>query len=111
MAEKSSPCWLPGEGRERRLEVSVLKSRLKTPLDLFSFWKTLRNLDITHPMIIHTCAAAGIIEDTLDYFDIPAPKVARDMGIPRSRLSDIFAGRKGVSVDTALRFEQYPLNS
>ncbi len=29
------------------------------------------------------------------------------MAIPRSRLSDIFAGRKGVSADTALRFERY----
>lgn len=29
------------------------------------------------------------------------------MSIPRSRLSDIFAGRKGVSADTALRFERY----
>lgn len=29
------------------------------------------------------------------------------MAIPRSRLSDIFNGRKGVSADTALRFERY----
>ena len=29
------------------------------------------------------------------------------MCIPRSRLSDIFAGRKGVSADTALRMERY----
>ena len=29
------------------------------------------------------------------------------MAIPRSRLRDIFAGRKGVSADTALRFEGY----
>jgi plasmid maintenance system antidote protein VapI len=27
------------------------------------------------------------------------------MAIPRSRLSDMFKGRKGVSVDAALRFE------
>jgi len=31
---------------------------------------------------------------------------ARNMAIPRSRLSDISAGRKGVSADTALRFER-----
>lgn len=37
----------------------------------------------------------------------PAAKAARDMAIPRSRLSDIFAGRKGVSADTALRLERY----
>jgi addiction module HigA family antidote len=29
------------------------------------------------------------------------------MAIPRSRLSDVFAGRKGVSADTALRLQQY----
>jgi addiction module HigA family antidote len=29
------------------------------------------------------------------------------MCIPRSRLSDIFAGCKGVSADTALRMERY----
>jgi hypothetical protein len=51
--------------------------------------------------------AAGLIEDTLEYLGISHAQAARDMGIPRSRLSDMFAGRKGVSVDTALRFERY----
>lgn len=51
--------------------------------------------------------AAGLIEDTLEYYGISHAQAARDMGIPRSRLSDIFAGRKGVSADTALRFERY----
>jgi len=51
--------------------------------------------------------AAGLIEDTLEYLGITHARAARDMGIPRSRLSDIFAGRKGVSADTALRFERY----
>jgi addiction module HigA family antidote len=51
--------------------------------------------------------AAGLIEDTLEYLDISHAQAARDMGIPRSQLSDMFAGRKGVSVDTALRFERY----
>ena len=51
--------------------------------------------------------AAGLIEDTLEHLGISHAQAARDMGIPRSRLSDIFAGRKGVSVDTALRFERY----
>ena len=58
-------------------------------------------------MIIHSNAASGIIEDTLEELSIKPAQAARDMGIPRSRLSDIFAGRKGVSVDTALRFDQY----
>jgi addiction module HigA family antidote len=56
-------------------------------------------------IIIHTNPAAGLIEDELEYRGISQAKAARD--IPRSRLSDIFAGRKGVSVDTALRIERY----
>ena len=58
-------------------------------------------------MIIHSNPASGLIEDTLEELGIKPAQAARDMGIPRSRLSDMFAGRKGVSVDTALRFEQY----
>jgi addiction module HigA family antidote len=58
-------------------------------------------------IIIHTNPAAGLIEDELEYRGISQAKAARDMDIPRSRLSDIFAGRKGVSVDTALRIERY----
>lgn len=51
-------------------------------------------------------AAATLIEDTLEHFGITKAQAARAMNIPRSRLSDIIAGRKGVSADTALRFEQ-----
>jgi addiction module HigA family antidote len=58
-------------------------------------------------MKLRTNPAAGLIRDELEAREIPAAKAARDMAIPRSRLSDIFAGRKGVSADTALRFERY----
>lgn len=58
-------------------------------------------------MKIRSNPAAGLIHDELEARGIPAAKAARDMAIPRSRLSDIFAGRKGVSADTALRFERY----
>lgn len=51
--------------------------------------------------------AAGLLADALAHEDIKAAQAAREMGIPRSRLSDIFAGRKGVSADTALRVERY----
>ena len=56
---------------------------------------------------IRTNPAAGLIRDELEAREIPAAKAARDMAIPRSRLSDIFNGRKSVSADTALRFERY----
>jgi addiction module HigA family antidote len=58
-------------------------------------------------MKLRTNPAAGLIHDELESRSIPAAKAARDMAIPRSRLSDISAGRKGVSADTALRFERY----
>ena len=51
-------------------------------------------------------AAASLIEDTLVHCGVSKAEAARAMNIPRSRLSDIIAGRKGVSADTALRFEQ-----
>ena len=49
---------------------------------------------------IRTNPAAGLIRDELEAREISAAKAARDMSIPRSRLSDIFNGRKGVSADT-----------
>jgi addiction module HigA family antidote len=58
-------------------------------------------------MKLRTNPAAGLIRDELEARYIPAARAARDMAIPRSRFSDIFAGRKGVSADTALRFERY----
>ena len=58
-------------------------------------------------MKLRTNPAAGLLRDELEVRDIAAAKAARDMSIPRSRLSDIFATRKGVSADTALRFERY----
>lgn len=58
-------------------------------------------------MKLATNPAGGLIHDELEARGISAAKAARDMAIPRSRLSDVFAGRKGVSADTALRFERY----
>jgi len=58
-------------------------------------------------MKLRTNPAAGLIQDELEARGIPAAAAARDMAIPRSRLSDVFAGRKGVSADTALRLQQY----
>ncbi len=56
---------------------------------------------------LKTNPAAGLIADTLEHEALSAAEASRAMQIPRSRLSDIFAGRKGVSADTALRLERY----
>lgn len=58
-------------------------------------------------MNLKTNPAAGLIQDELEAREIAPATAARDMGIPRSRLSDIFAERKGISADTALRIERY----
>ena len=42
-------------------------------------------------MKLRTNPAAGLIHDELEARSISAAKAARDMAIPRSRLSDIFA--------------------
>ncbi len=52
-------------------------------------------------------AGAELIADSLEHDKITAAQATRDREIPRSRLCDIFAGRKGVSTDTALRIERY----
>lgn len=56
---------------------------------------------------LQTNPAAGLIHDEIEARGITASAAATAMHIPRSRLSDIFAGRKGVSADTALRIERY----
>lgn len=58
-------------------------------------------------MNLKTNPAAGLIHDELEARGITFSRAAEGMHIPRSRLSDIFGGRKGVSVDTALRIERY----
>jgi addiction module HigA family antidote len=58
-------------------------------------------------MKLKTNPAAGLIQDELAARDISFAQASRSMDIPRSRLSDLFAGRKGVSADTALRLERY----
>jgi addiction module HigA family antidote len=72
--------------------------RLKTHTNMMPIMKIPR---------LKTNPAAGLIADILEHENVAASQAARDMHIPRSRLSDIFAGRKGVSADTALRLERY----
>lgn len=58
-------------------------------------------------MKLKTNPAAGLIHGELTARDISFAQASRGMEISRSRLSDMFAGRKGVSADTALRLERY----
>lgn len=61
----------------------------------------------TIPTPCRVSPAAVLIKDELDHRGLKYGQAADAMAIPRSRLSDMFAGRKGVSADTALRLQAY----
>ncbi len=82
-------------------------SPLPGPIKCSLMFPSFKSKTLMNSMKLRTNPAAGLIRDELEARNIPAARAARDMAIPRSRLSDIFAGRKTVSADTALRFERY----
>ena len=51
-------------------------------------------------------AAAGLIADTIEHHGLTQAAVAEAMGVSPGLICDIIKGRKGVSVDFALRFEK-----
>lgn len=50
-------------------------------------------------------------EDFLNPLEISAYKLAKDLSIPQTRISQIIKGKRRVSADTALRLSQYFGNS
>jgi addiction module HigA family antidote len=50
-------------------------------------------------------------EEFLIPFNITAYKLAKDVGIPQTRLSEIIKGNRRITADTALRFSKYFGNS
>ncbi|HEX4374267.1 MAG TPA: HigA family addiction module antitoxin [Puia sp.] len=50
-------------------------------------------------------------EEFLIPFNITAYKLAKDIGIPQTRLSEIIKGNRRITADTALRFSKYFGNS
>ena len=97
---------IDANSRASKWGASLLCGLIKNSLmSLSSKSKTPTNPGNT--MKLRSNPAAGLIRDELEIREISGSKAARDMAIPRSRLSDIYAGRKGVSADTALRIERY----
>ncbi len=45
-------------------------------------------------------------EEFLVEFNITAYKLAKDIGIPQTRLSEIIKGNRRITADTALRFSK-----
>lgn len=46
-------------------------------------------------------------EEFLTPMEISAYRLTKETGLPHSRVSDLLAGRRGVSADTALRLARY----
>lgn len=57
-------------------------------------------LDNIHPGEI-------LLEEFLEPMGISAYRLAKDTGIPQTRISEIIKGRRRITADTALRFSKY----
>jgi antitoxin HigA-1 len=52
-----------------------------------------------------------LLEEFLVPFEISAYKLAKDIGIPQTRVSEILKGNRRITADTALRLSKYFGNS
>ena len=52
-----------------------------------------------------------LLEEFLIPFEITAYKLAKDTGIPQTRVSEIIKGNRRITADTALRLSKYFANS
>ncbi len=48
-----------------------------------------------------------ILADELEEIGISAPALARTLAVPPNRISQIIAGKRAISADTALRLARY----
>jgi addiction module HigA family antidote len=46
-------------------------------------------------------------EDFMKPLGLTAYRIAKDIGVPTTRIDQILAGKRGISADTALRFAAY----
>ena len=59
----------------------------------------MRDTDAIHPGITQE-------KDFIEPLHLTASKLAKIIGVPQNRISEICRGRRGISADTALRFER-----
>ena len=52
-----------------------------------------------------------LLEEFLIPFEISAYKLAKDIGIPQTRISEVLKGNRRITADTALRLSKYFGNS
>ncbi|MBX3637600.1 MAG: HigA family addiction module antidote protein [Rubrivivax sp.] len=48
-----------------------------------------------------------LLEEFLRPMDISAYRLAKDIGVPQMRISEIIAGKRAITVDTGLRLSRY----
>ncbi len=48
-----------------------------------------------------------ILREELEQLGMSAKAIARELGVPQNRISDILRGRRGITADTALRLARY----
>jgi addiction module HigA family antidote len=48
-----------------------------------------------------------LLHEFLEPMDISAYRLAKDIGVPQMRISEIIAGKRAVTVDTGLRLSRY----
>ena len=48
-----------------------------------------------------------ILREELEELGMSAKALARELGVPQNRISDILRGRRGITADTALRLARY----
>ena len=48
-----------------------------------------------------------ILREELEKLSLSAKAIARELGVPQNRISDILRGRRGITADTALRLARY----
>ena len=48
-----------------------------------------------------------ILREEMEDLGMSAKAIARELGVPQNRISDILRGRRGITADTALRLARY----
>ena len=88
--------------------VSFLRGMLVTQPKLKS-WITIKTFEMAKLKNIHT--GEILSEEFLTPLNITAYKLAKDIEIPQTRISQIVKGNRRITADTALRLSKYFGNS
>lgn len=60
----------------------------------------VKKISLTHP-------GEMLLEDFLQPLSITPYRLAKDINVPATRISEIIRGKRSISADTALRLERY----